>query len=205
MKYLTVISLSLLIGCASSYKPLLPSTLNYQNQTPAKEKLEISYLYDIQNQTRNKRYARKENKFGYAAIGLRIKNTTNQTVTLTQENFKINANGVTKKFVSVEDYTKVVRQTSAPYLLHSLWGPWSISHVEDPSQGINETTVQFIPVGVAVGIGNLIVAESANKRHLETLMLNQIYGKSIEPGQTFFGIVIIPTSSYEPLEFKFTD
>jgi hypothetical protein len=107
----------------------------------------------------------------------------------------------TMAIVPVADYTKVVKQTSAPHLLHTLWGPWSLSYVEY-GNGQSESSFKFYPVGLVVGLINVMVAETANKHHRETLEANQIYGKTIEPGATAYGIVILPASTYEPLTFE---
>jgi|GEM_PF-4365698 len=192
------------VGCAGPYRALTPSTLNFQNRNSVPTaQLEISYLYDIQGLTKNKRYSKKERKFGYAAVALRIDNKSSQTVKITKENLKILANGVSKSFVDPNVYALKVKQTSATYLLHGLWGPWRYSYMENLSTGERETEFKYLPVGLAIGIINLIIAESSNKKHRQTLEQNTIFDRSIEPGGTLYGIVIIPSGSYEPLSFEY--
>lgn len=204
-KTIYIICICLLTGCAGPYRTLKPSALNYLNRSSSEQKLEVSYLYDIQGMTRNKRYSKKEKKFGYATIGLEIKNLTNLPLTITKENFRILANGVEKPPILPEDYAKVVRQTSATYLLHTLWGPWSYSYVENPAPGQKSSEFKFYPIGAVIGIANLFIAENANSTHLKTLQQNSIYDKVIEPGATLYGIAIIPSFTFEPLTFEFSD
>ncbi len=202
---LIITSLCLLTGCATTYKQLTPASLNYQNQSTSKDKLEISYIYDIQTMSSNKRYAKKERKSGLAGVGIKIKNTTDKPLTLTKENFKIIANGIAKSPVAAENYTHVVKQASGVYLLHALWGPWRYTYIENPPPGTKQSEFKYIPIGAIVGLINMIIAATANANHLKTLQQNQIYGKIIDPGVTLFGIAIIPSSSYEPLTFEFVE
>ncbi|MGO8055819.1 hypothetical protein, partial [Rhizobium leguminosarum] len=52
--------------------------------------------------------------------------------------------------------------------------------------------------------GNMIVAGSANKRFRSELEENNIIGREIKPGETFYGLISISDNSYMPLTMKIT-
>lgn len=194
-----------LASCATTYKPLSTPALNFQNKSAAKDKLEVSYLYDVQALSNNKRYSKKERKFGFAAIGLKITNTSDQPITLTRQNFKILANGSERPSVTVTEYTGKVKQLSGLFLLHALWGPWAYTYEENSATGVSKSSFKYIPVGAIVGLINALVAGSANKNHLTAMQQNEIYGKAIEPGKTLHGVAIVQMLSYEPLTFDWKE
>lgn len=198
---LLLLAAIILTSCGVSYKPLNLETLPYQNSAKLKENVTVSYLYDVQTATKNRRYAKKERKSGLAAVAVRIKNESDQPITLTNEKLSVFVTGGSEKpALPVTSYTNVVKQHPPVHLLHALWGPWQYSYWED-SRG-RHSSFKYIPVGAAVGLINLIIAAGGNKKHLEQMSTHQLYGQTIEPGKTVNGIVILQMSNYEPLTFQ---
>jgi hypothetical protein len=192
----------ILTSCGVSYKPLTLEKLSYQNSAPLKENVTVSYVYDVQTATKNKRYAKKERKSGFTAIAVRIKNDSDQPIVLTDDNLIVSVTGGLRKFpLTVATYTDRVMQHPPVHLLHALWGPWQFSYWED-GNGNRTSSFKYIPVGAAVGIINLIIAANGNKRHKEEMSSHQLYGKTVKPGETANGIIILPMPGYEPLTFE---
>jgi hypothetical protein len=175
--------------------------LPFQNAAQLKENVTVSYLYDIQTLSRNRRYGKKERKAGYAAVGVKIKNESNQPVQITGSNFVVIANGIERPLIGPEVYTSKVKQHPSVHLLHALWGPWQYSY-QEYGNNQHETSFRYLPVGAAVGLINLIIASTGNIKHEETLKANTIIGRTVEPGHTLNGVILMASPSYEPLTFK---
>jgi hypothetical protein len=208
MKPKIVISLSVLIiiltGCASTYRIIDTKNLSYTNNQNCNNKLEVSYIYDIYSITENNKYARKEKNNNFRTIAVRIKNLTDSSRLITHDNFKIYNNESEMLFADKSAYFNSVSQLSGTYLLHALWGPWAIITTSDDS-GNSNTKVIYYPVGFAVGLINMFVAISANTKHEKNINDNEIFEKTINPHETISGIVILYSSRYDPLIFKYLD
>jgi len=200
-KYLLwLCALCVLTSCGVSYKPLTLGSLPFQNSTPLKDKVTVGYQYDIQLLTNNKRYSKKERKAGYAAVGVRIKNDSDQPIQVSKDNFKV-AIGTTELLpLETKIYTSKVKQHPAVHLLHALWGPWQFTHVEAGNQ--SENSFQYYPVGAAIGVINLIIASAGNAKHEEAMKSASIFGKTVAPGETIDGVILLqPMGGYQPLNF----
>jgi len=193
-----------MMSCASSYKTISPNSLNYSNRQICNEKLEVSYIYDVYSMTDNRKYSRKEKNNNYRTIAVRIRNLTDTSKTITTDNFRIYANDRELSMANKADYFGAVSQLSAVYLLHGLWGPWRIESWSD-SNGQSGTKTTYIPIGLAVGVINMIIATVANSNHRKEINDNEIFGKTIKPKETITGIVILNYSQYDPLVFKYLD
>src|SRR4051794_37581036 len=79
------------MGCASTYKPLDPASFTYSRSFEIKDTLRVSYLYKAQAMTRNKRYDKRERRYGMAAVAVKIENLTDSTIELTRSNFGISS------------------------------------------------------------------------------------------------------------------
>lgn len=201
LKYSLILSaLWMLTSCGVSYKPLEFDKLPFQNAAQVKENVTVSYLYDIQTLSRNRRYAKKERKAGYVAVGIKIKNESNQPIQINDSNFMVKANGAQRQLLSPDLYTSKVKQHPPVHLLHALWGPWQYSYIEYGNQ--RETSFKYYPVGAAIGLINMIIAGTGNTKHKETLKGNPIVGRTIEPGGTLNGVILMASPSYEPLTFE---
>lgn len=202
-RLLLLFAVVLLGSCAVQYKPVVPAKMNFQNRFAADDKLAVSYIYDVQGITTNKRYARREREHGFAAVALQIKNISAEPVTITRSNFKVLVNGSDKEYVTPEKYTSKVKQLAGLHLLHALWGPWAYQYEETPAG--TSSRFRYIPIGATIGLINLIIAATANGKHLETLKQNEIFGKTIAPGEQLHGIVLIANTTYEPLTFRLVE
>jgi hypothetical protein len=154
--------------------------------------------------TDNRKYSRKEKNNNYRTIAVRIRNLTDTSRLITTDNFRIYANDRELTMANRTDYFGTVSQLSALYLLHGLWGPWKIESWSD-SNGQSGSKTTYIPIGLAVGVINMIIASVANSNHKKEINDNELFGKTIKPKETITGIVILNYSQYDPLIFRYFD
>jgi hypothetical protein len=193
-------ALCVLTSCGVSYKPLTLGTLAFQNTAPVTDKVSVAYQYDIQLLSKNKRYSKKERKAGYAAVGVRIKNDSDQPIQLSKNNLKVAIGAYELQPLETEAYTAKVKQHPASHLLHALWGPWAFTHIEYGTE--SENHFKYYPVGAAVGLINLLIASMGNINHEAALKTNSIFGKTVAPGQSVDGVILLQASGgYQPLTF----
>lgn len=193
-----------MMSCASYYKPIRPDTLNYSNKQISNEKLEVSYMYDVYSISDNRKYSRKEKNNNYRTIAVRIRNLTDTTRIITTDNFRIFANERELTVANKTAYFSTVYQMPEVYLLHGLWGPWRVDSWSD-SNGKSGSKTTYIPIGITIGVINVIVASAANSNHKKNLNNNEIFGRTIKPNGTITGIIILNYSQYDPLDFKYLD
>jgi len=203
MHFVCLLVLLTLTSCAAFYKVPNEKSFFFQNESNIDNKIEISYLYDIQSLAGNKRYANKERKYNVRTVALRIKNISQDTITLTQQNLYIYAAGKGVTQMAIMPYTKMVKQTIPTYLLHSLWN--FFTYRQTTFNGKSETRFNYYPVGTAVGILNMAVAAQANTDNRKYLQKKEIFNKPIPPGETITGIVILALRSYETLTFEYNE
>jgi hypothetical protein len=188
--------------CASTYKPVAVESFEFSNAYTLNDTLRISYQYDVQKTTGNKRYARKERKRKMASVAVKIENISSAPVTITRNNFKVYAENKARDVYTPAAYAKKVKQRVGMHLLHSLWGPWAMSWQE--KDGETEFHFIYIPVGAIVGVGNAIRASNANKQNLRTQEDNEIWNRSINSGETLYGLIALPSSEKDTLTFSYS-
>jgi archaellum component FlaG (FlaF/FlaG flagellin family) len=197
-----VMSVGLLLsGCASFYLPIVPSKLSFSNSQKCDSTLEVSYMYDVLSITHNRKYYRKENRNGFKTIAVSIKNVSDTAIRISFASFKMFVNNREILPANTSLYFNNVSQLSGIYLLHGLWGPWSVTTVQDTYAG-SSTKIQYLPIGLAIGLINTIVASVANTNHQKNIIANDVYGKIINPHETLYGTIVLNSWYVEALEFK---
>lgn len=200
----TVLLASLVCGCASTYKPLEPSRLTYQMPRHLNDSVLVSYIYDVQELTGNRRYARKEKIRGMISVAVRIENRSSSALMISKENFKVYSADRESAFYTPLEYSKKVKQRVGAHLLHALYGPWALSW-ETNNKGETDYDFIYIPVGAIIGIGNAIRAGTANKANFETAEKYELWNKTVEPGGVLSGLIFIPYNNYQPLSFSYEE
>ncbi len=196
--------LVLFTSCASSYNAINTSQQNYVNKQVIEGYMEIGYKYDLYSSSDNKKYFKKEKLYGYKTIAIEIKNISSIPVLITADNFRVYTGEKEVPTVDLNTYLMNVKQLSGTYLLHGLWGPWSIQTWSD-SNGHSGGKVTYLPVGLAIGIINAIIASGANKKHSENIEELNIFNKTIEPNEKITGIICLKHDTYDQLTFKYLE
>ncbi len=195
MKKTSLLLIMLLIfgGCASIYKPIEPTTLYYPNMNIG-EKFSYGYDFDVLYEAGNSKYAYKEYKNKISVVSIKFINNTdnelffNKNIKYYQGNneiFPLESSSVTKK----------IRQGVIVYLLYGLIA----LNLYDRS---GDTP---IPLGLPVGIGNMMVADVNNKKFNKEFVENNLLDKSIKPRETIYGFLAFRDIESGIIEMKLVE
>ncbi len=203
MRLFIVILLGLFcVSCASSYKPIIPISVNYPN-TEEKDGIALSYRFDVLRERGNKKYAKKEIKKSIKVVAIRITNNSDSPITV-GSNVKIFSGNSEVRLIEPMIVQKELRQIVPAYLLYLLLTPINLTISKSDNNGKVETDSYPIGLGIGPGISiiNMAVAGGANKGLLEELnQFNQI-NKTILPGQSSYGLIGIRDVGYSPLRVE---
>jgi hypothetical protein len=182
-----------LVGCATTYKPIHPPTLNYSPQVFT-EGIGVSYVYEVLRDSRNKKYARQEARKGYKLVAVKITNGTTAPLILS-ENAKF-FSGTKEVFpMSPQAFSGAVRQQEIKFLWYILLNFVSF---EDGNKSI--------PVGLVLapllGAGNVWFAYSANNKMRKELEDYNLLDREIQQGETVHGLIGLYTREYGPISIE---
>lgn len=191
-------------SCASGYKKINPTTLNYGSKS-IENNILLEYKYDLLK----KKYRKKEAKNEIKLIAIKITNNTENDLVFGKD-FKLfydNNNQV--NLIETEKLFKTIKQSPASYLWYLLLSPLQFySGTTTTTNGSYTETepANSFPVGLILGpglaAGNIIAASSANKNFKNELMEFDINGKTIKKGETVYGIIGSNSSSYDAIKIK---
>jgi hypothetical protein len=196
-RILPLVLLALLSGCASIYRPITPNTLEYVTENSNND-VEFWYRYDVLAYRGNKKYVKKEHKHGFNVVAVKITNNTTRTLNFARDlELGVSRGPV---FPAENEYTaRTLRQGVAIYLLYGLLGS---GRVECDNSTGECRTVSYIPWGLALAGGNMIVAGSSNAKLKQEFNDFSLYTKDIKPGETIYGIVSLRDMGFQPLSLK---
>ncbi|ALJ00472.1 hypothetical protein [Rufibacter tibetensis] len=192
------LALSTLLGsCASSYRSIRPETLQYNfKETSPEDNLSISYVYDGLALRNNKKYVKRETRNAIKIVAVKIENNSATKISVGQDCRFMMGDRVLMP-MEPQVAAKLIKQPVPIYLLYALLN-FSVGGTQDPSGNVSGAT--FIPTGPFIAGGNMIVASSANANMHKELIGNNIMAKSIDPGQTAFGILCLRETTSGPLK-----
>ncbi len=190
---LGVMAVVALSGCAATYKPIVPSKLQYEAKEG--ENFSFAYRYGVLSFTGNKRYAKREPRKRINVVAVEIANNTGKSLKL-GENFTLYSGSNPIYPMDPVMVHKDLRQRLGLYLLYSLI---TFSTYEtDPYTGIQTTTATY-PIGIPITVGNMVVAGSANKQFKAELMSGSLINREIKDGEIAYGLIGVPDMSYQPI------
>ena len=182
-------------SCAGSFKSINPSTVRYTTKAERSD-VEMYYKYDILRERGNKKYAKKEFKAGVSVVAVSIKNTTGRTIKI-GDNAKIYSGDSEVRLWPPDLVHRKIKQTVPLYLLYLLLTPLEFTTYS------NGAETNSYPIGLILGPGlaggNVAVAATGNARLKQELMDFDLFDKTIEPGETVYGLVGVPDSGFLPL------
>jgi hypothetical protein len=194
-KLLLFAAIALLTSCAAGYKAINPSSLNYPSLT---EDNHFSFKYNVLKDKRNKKFAKKEDKFRVRIVAIKIKNTTGKTLKY-GENYTINSGIDAVRILEPDVAAYQIRQKVPTYLLFLLLSGSTINtgDINNPNE---------FPIGLIIGPGlaglNMAVAAGANKHLREDLAEHTIIGRDIKDGETYYGLIGIQDNGFAPLSMR---
>lgn len=188
-----------LCTCASSYKSINPSNLNYTYQ-PENDGLSFSYRANVLQDAGNKKYAKKEDRHDISVIAIKITNNTGRDLTFSKD---LELKSGLKVFQPLDPKTVAfnVKQNSASYLLFLLLTPLKLYVGNSETGEVSET-----PIGYAIGPGlallNVAKASSANSSFKKELRDNDVYAQVIPNGETVYGLISLSGYNYSNLTLE---
>ncbi|MDD2964301.1 MAG: hypothetical protein PHQ65_04765 [Bacteroidales bacterium] len=182
--------LFLLAGCATFYRPIKPSEIGFP---PPEINADFSYSlkFDPLLKAGNPRFAKKEEKTSISVVALKITNNSERDLTVGKDIlFYLDH----REIVALEPIHAASQLAlgSAGYMLYSLL----FLYIRND----NKETV--IPIGVPIGLGNLIVATNTNNKLEQELVSQNIIYKTIKPNETIYGLAAFRDIKYGKLTLK---
>ncbi len=196
---LILVAIISLTSCASGYKNIEPSSINYISTNQDKG-IKLEYKYDLLD----KKYAKKEEKKGVKLVAVKITNESDKDVMFGRD-IKLTYENGNEIFVMENDKVfKTLKQSPASYLFYLLLTPLNL--YTSTSDGRTTTNTSTFPIGLVLGPGlaggNMIVAGSANKKFHTELAVYNINGIIIKKGETKFGLIGIKSETFDALRIK---
>lgn len=199
-KTLSLLTL-LLCGCASSYKPITPSA-NYFQHGDNYSGLEFSYKMGILSERRNRKYAKREDKKGIRVVAVRLANNTGRPLVAGQD-FRFFSRESELILLDPQFVHQELKQGVPIYLLYLLLSPMQL-YTGDEQGNIESTPIGLI-LGPGIAFGNMVGAGAANQHFLRDLERFSIIGKTIEAGETVYGLISIRDNAYNPIRIVLGD
>lgn len=187
-----MLAVTLLSGCASSYKPIVPNTLNYDVRE--EDGVGFGYRYEVLNYRGNRKYAKRESKKMVRLVAVKIQNNTN-TILKLGENCQLYSGNNPVFPMEISNVHKSLKQGVAIYLLYS---PIMLTQTECDTGGC-ESRILF-PIGAAIALGNMLGAGGANQNFRRELEQYKLTDKEIRPGDTVYALVGLSASELHPLK-----
>lgn len=180
-------------GCASSYKPLKPDKTQYLNSTEI-DQFRFSYKLGVLREHGNKKYAKREDRKAIRLASVKIVNNSPRPVVVGEDVLFYTGDS---KLILLDPSIlhKELKQGVPEYLLFLLLTPMQLTTGDD------STPIGFV-VGPGIAFGNMIGAGAANQNFLRELNTFNVINKTINPGETLFGLIGVRDTGYNPITIK---
>lgn len=188
--------LAILAGCASSYKPLSPDRTHYSN-TAKTDYLDFSYKLGVLREHGNKKYAKREDRKAIRIASVRITNNSQRSFVIGNDVLFYTGSS---QLVLLDPSTlhKELKQGVPEYLLFLLLTPMQLT------TGNDSTPIGFV-IGPGIAFGNMIGAGSANQNFLRELNDFNLINKTVNAGETVFGLIGVRDTGYNPITLKIAE
>lgn len=184
-------------GCASGFRSINPQKMPF-SYTENTTDVQFSYTYDILSLMGNKKYVKKERKHDMHVVAVRVTNKT-QKALIFNENLKLIVGN--NQMVPV-DPTVVGRAIKQGPWIYLLYLPLNFTFTTTNGYGQFENVKETkLPAGLLLSLKNILVVHSANKSFRQELQEFNLMGKTIEPGQTVYGLITLHSLTFDPIKF----
>jgi len=197
IRSLVLLSVFFLIGCAASYKPIYPPSVNYSSHD-LQEGISFSYKYDVLRERGDKRYANKEFKKNVRVVAVKLTNNTDGVLNVGADLMFFDG---TNQIIPMDprSISSAIKQITPGYLGYLLLTFVSLSVTTNSG-------TDYYPVGLVMGpvitLGNVVVSASANSNLQKELDMYDIRNRDIQPGETIYGIMGFYNIGYDVLKVK---
>ena len=201
---LFLVAVTIMTGCASKYTKLNPETMNYLSKS-SENNIVLEYKYN----TLEKKYLKKELKYGVKTVSVKITNNSEKDIVLGTD-FKFTyENGNEVSLLEVDYVFKTLKQSPASYLWYlplSFLQLYSGTKTTQNGSYVTTEPKSVFPIGLIIGpgltLGNMIAAGDANKNFKNDLTEFDIINKPIKKGETIYGIIGLRTNQYDSIKIK---
>lgn len=201
MKKIILFTLLVLCGCASGYRSIRPNSTFYQDSDNYSG-LEFSYRMGVLSEHRNKKYAKREDKKGIRVVAVKLVNNTNRPLVV-GEDFRFYTGNSELVLIDPSIVHAELKQGVPIYLLYLLMSPIQL-YTSDEQGNVRSTPIGLF-LGPGIAFGNMLGAGAANQSFLRELLQFSVINKTIEPGNTLFGLIGIRDNGYNPIRLRFAD
>lgn len=188
--------------CAFKYRPVHPPTVRYVVREKGRD-LDYAYLYNVlsfrNNASRpNTKYAKREQKYGYQIVAVRITNKTTDTLNYSDD-IEITTDLGKVQLVPNEQAAWEIRQKLWPHLFW-IYANFRVDDCVFDCRG--DANGSFIPLGYFLMTRNLLRAHFANTKLKQEFAEYNLYERNIKPGETVYGIIAIKSVAFQPLYIR---
>jgi len=197
LKGLAAAGLFLLIGCASTYKEINPSTIKFSlNDT--QEGIGLSYRHDILMDIGNSDYAKKEYKSGIKLVAVKLTNNTDSVLNIRRDlEFFSGPNPVT--LMDPKTVMPLLHQMTPAYLFYLVLTPLKLN----VSRGtLSDSYSIGYYLGPTIAFGNMFIANKSNNAIDKELSDNNIIDRDLKQGETIYGIIAFRDKAYNPVSVR---
>lgn len=189
-----VLSTLVIGGCATGYTPINPKDMDLPQSQAASGPVQIASRHDVLGTSGNYRYDVKANQHRMDVMAVSIKNTSDRPIN-TRDDLEFTMDGmpvVPEKAGKVPLY---VRQRTGAYFLYLLMSPIVLIKSEVKCENFScEEDRSVFPIGLILGLLltgiNAGRSSSANTAFEKELTENDLYGKTLQPGEKLKGILV---------------
>ncbi len=186
-----LLSVVLMSSCAAIYKSVDPRNFNYDD-TDKKAEVAYDYQTSVFAITGNKYYAKKGYKYGIDIIAVKVKNNTDEVINVKRD-VQFQAGGKKVSPMDVYEVVDILRQKNIGFYLF-----YSLLFLDVNTPSLDAT----IPIGAAIGVGNIAAAANSNSKFKNNFIEDDLMNKSIQPGETIYGLVAFRGLGAGKLEIK---
>lgn len=194
-----------LSSCAGSYHPIYPRSLQYNHSSAPQAPVDMGYRYGVLAEKDNKKFARKEEKKHLQLAAIKLTNNTNKPLVFGRDIQLLSNTSPLSPLPSGMVYQQLKQQTPL-FLLYLLFTPAKITTTRSDGNTVNQSS---FPIGLILGpglaLGNMLKASGNNDKFLAELMQHDLIGRTIQPGETVYGLVGLGNTGYGPLSIRIVD
>lgn len=190
-----------LTGCATRYRLINPTELNYPANS-LDDGIQLSVKYDVLRSNSNRRYARKEQKRGIKVIAVKVTNLTDSVLHVGRD-LTFYVGDQPMLMMDPNEVASTVKQSTLAYLPYMLLSFLKLDYmIITPTEYITGQLDIGYVLGPGITAGNMLKAHSANKKFRRELLDYDIIDRSIQKGESIYGIIAFRSYDYLPVSVK---
>jgi hypothetical protein len=187
---------ALLMGCASSFRPINREALSYQQATLSPG-LDFEYNREALRESGNAKYHGKSVATRNAIVAVKLRNKTDRPLDLGAD-LQFFA-GVKPVAPSGSDVALRVRQKTGAYAFYLFGAPINFFGSRTRCDGYDcDQDFIFIPVGLIIApvlmAINMSISSSANDAFRKEIREHDLFGKTLPPGEELSGYLVFPNT-----------